>query len=195
MPFPRFRCVLFTACLLCWGSTLTLGEDAKELDFLAISRDFLTLPRAAILIAEVPQPPQPSGKLRIASDLGRIMTEELLSQAQTAAPTAKVSRLEAAPPGMDGLVVACHFSKLQPGSRAKRFWVGFGAGKSILELSGEVRERQTNRLVARFTHARASWCCGYGSNDTEIRNNLVEVARDVAGWSPVASRKARNTRS
>jgi hypothetical protein len=132
-------------------------------------------------VADVPQPPQPTGKLQISSDLGRLMTEELVAQTQLTIPAAKVDRLTAAPAGSEGLVVACHFSKLQPGSRGKRFWLSFGAGKSILELSGEVRERQGDRLVARFTHARASWCCGFGNNDTEIRNNLVEVARDIAG--------------
>lgn len=180
MSLAKILCVGFVFGLLCLGAPAVWAEDAEELDSLAISRDFLTLSRDVVVLADVPQPPQPEGKLQISPELGRILTDELVAQVQLAIPTAKVARLKDAPVESGGLVVTCHFSKLQPGSRAKRFWLGFGAGKSVLGVSGEVREGRAGRLVATFTHARASWCCGFGDNDREIRNNLVEVARDIA---------------
>ncbi len=152
---------------------------ADEVDKLAISDDFLALPRTAVYVSDVPQPPNPQGKLQIAPNLGRIMTQELLAALERVLPAAAVSHLPAAIPP-EGLVVDCRFSRLVPGSRAKRFWLGYGAGKSILEVSGDVRDLSSARVVARFVHARLSWCCGFGSNDHEITTNLVNAANDIA---------------
>lgn len=153
---------------------------AEELDVLAISHDFTSLPRTVIYVAPVPQPPKGDGKLEIAESLGRIMTEELIAALKRELPAAKVVKLEGAPAQSEGLVLEARFSKLVPGSRAKRFWLGFGAGKSVTEVCGEVRMRDTGRVVARFTHARLSWCCGFGSNDHEIQTNLAVAANDIA---------------
>ena len=153
---------------------------ADEVDVLSISHDYTSLPRSLIVVSPVPQPSKGGGKLEIAENLGRIMTEELIASLQRKLPTAKVVALDAAPAQREGLLLEARFSKLVPGSRAKRFWLGFGAGKSVTEVSGEVRERTTDRVVARFTHARLSWCCGFGSNDHEIRTNLVNATNDVA---------------
>lgn len=147
---------------------------------LAVSHDYASLPRNLIVVSPVPQPSKAGGKLQIAESLGRIMTEELIGSLQRELPTAKVVALDSAPAQPEGLVLEARFSKLVPGSRAKRFWLGFGAGKSVTEVSGEVRESTTGRIVARFTHARLSWCCGFGNNDHEIRTNLVNAANDIA---------------
>jgi hypothetical protein len=153
---------------------------ADEVDILSISRDFTSVPRSLIIVLPVPQPSKSGGKLEIADSLGRIMTEELVASLQRELPTAKVVASEGVPEQSEGLVLEARFSRLAPGSRAKRFWLGFGAGKSVTEVSGKVRERATDRLVAQFTHARLSWCCGFGSNDHEIRTNLVNAANDIA---------------
>jgi len=158
------------------SSTLTAGE----VDVLAISSDFLSLPRTVISVVEVPQPPNQGGKLEIAPTLGRIMTDELVGALQREIPAGKIKAIDPKSVQPEGLVVESHFSKLVPGSRAKRFWVGFGAGKAVLEVSGEVRDAESGRTVARFTHARLSWCCGFGSNATEIRDNLIRAAEDIA---------------
>ncbi len=171
-------CTRLLVALTCFRAfSLTLAD---EVDILAVSHDYTSLPRSLIVVSPVPQPSNTGGKLEVAESLGRIMTEELIGAVQRGLPTAKVVALDAAPAQPDGLVLDARFSKLVPGSRAKRFWLGFGAGKSVTEVSGEIRERTTGRVVARFTHARLSWCCGVGSNDHEIRTNLVNAANDIA---------------
>ena len=168
----------FLVALACFVTpSLTLAE---EVDVLAVSHDYASLPRDLVVVSPVPEPSKAGGKLEITDSLGRIMTEEFIGALQRELPTAKVVALDAAPSQPEGLVLEARFSKLVPGSRAKRFWLGFGAGKSVTEVSGEVRERTTGRVVARFTHARLSWCCGFGSNDHEIRTNLVSAANDIA---------------
>jgi len=145
-----------------------------------VTHDYVSLPRTLIVVVPVPQPSKSDGKLQVAETLGTIMTEELVGAIQRELPTARVVSDASAHASTPGLVVESHFSKLVPGSRAKRFWLGFGAGKSVTEVSGEVRDRITGNIVARFTHARLSWCCGFGSNDHEIRSNLVNAATDIA---------------
>src|SRR5207245_1274350 len=162
-------------------ASLATGLFGSEpVDVLAISHDYLSLPRSLVVIAPVPQPPKPEGKLEIADHLGSIMTEELLGEIRHELRGASVVPADQAPATSEGLVVEARFSKLVPGSKALRKWVGYGAGTSTLEVSGEIKERATGRLVARFTHARVSWCCGHASNDKEVRSNLVDIAKDIA---------------
>lgn len=165
---------------LCCSLLTGAATRADEVDILTVSHDFQSLPRSVFVVTSVPQPSKPGGKLEIAASLGEIMTEELVAAIQKQIPSAKVLTDSADPPEQQALILDCNFSKLVPGSRAKRFWVGFGAGKSILEVSGEIRENPSGRVVARFTHARLSWCCGFGRNDKEIRDNLVLAANDIA---------------
>jgi hypothetical protein len=175
------RHLRLVSILLALAATATTGSlVADEVDVLLLSRDFTSLPRTLIIVSPVPQPAKAGGKLEIAERLGRIMTEELITSLQRELPAAKVVTSEVVPAQSEGLLLETRFSRLIPGSRAKRFWLGFGAGKSLTELSGEVRDSATGRLVARFTHARLSWCCGFGSNDHEIRTNLVNAANDIA---------------
>jgi Domain of unknown function (DUF4410)/PEGA domain len=168
---------LLVALICLAPSTIVLAE---EIDVLAISHDYTSLPRNLIAVSPVPQPSKGEGKLEIAESLGRIMTEELIGSLQRELPAAKVVASDDVPTETEGLILEARFSKLIPGSRAKRFWLSFGAGKSVTEVTGEVRERTTGRVVARFTHARLSWCCGFGKNDHEIRTNLVNAANDIA---------------
>ena len=161
-------------------ASLSTQLTAGEVDVLAVTHDFVSLPRNLIVVVPVPQPSKSDGKLPIAETLGTIMTEELAGALQRELPTAKILLDAPVHASASGLVVEAHFSKLVPGSRAKRFWLGFGAGKSVTEVSGEVRDGASGKIFARFTHARLSWCCGFGNNDHEIRSNLVNAANDIA---------------
>ncbi|MEP7309039.1 MAG: DUF4410 domain-containing protein [Acidobacteriota bacterium] len=46
------------------------------------------------------------------------------------------------------LVVDGKFTELDPGSRAKRYFVGFGAGKSGVTVSGTVKTSDGTRLAS-----------------------------------------------
>lgn len=152
----------------------------EPVDVLAISHDYGALLRTVIVVTPVPQPSKSNGKLEIAETLGAVMTDELVKALRNALPDANVVTSAEKVTQTGGLVLDAYFSKLVPGSRAKRFWLGFGAGKSVTEISGEIHDRVSGRLVARFTHARLSWCCGFGSNDHEISTNLANAAIDIA---------------
>jgi hypothetical protein len=163
---------------------------ADEIDDLKLSKDYFSLSRSRIFVADVPQPSTQSKKLQLSATLGARMTEELVSALKISIPEADISRSTTDQLEGPALLVECYFSRLVPGSKAKRFWVGFGAGKSVLEVSGVIREIPEGRVVAEFTQARLSWCCGFGSNDTEIRQNLALAAEDIAEM--VAGRTPKN---
>lgn len=164
------------------ATTVIQGTVAfsSEIDNLAISKDFFTIDRRQVFVAEVPQPRAHENNLKLAPTMGTVMTEQLVSNLRRVLPDSTVERLQVIPEGGDGLLVEAYFSRIVPGSRAKRFWIGFGLGKSSLEITGTIKELATGRIVAQFTQERMSFCCGFGSNDTEIRDNLELAASDIA---------------
>ena len=70
---------------------------------------------------------------------------------------------------------------MDPGSRAKRYWGGFGAGAAVVELSGEVVDAASGKVLLRFTQARRSGM-GVGGGDYAnlLNRNLRKIGEDVA---------------
>jgi hypothetical protein len=78
------------------------------------------------------------------------------------------------------LVVTGKVTKMEPGSRAKRYWVGFGAGKSIVEIAGDVVDGGSGKVLARFRHARASGIGVFGGDYQKfLSDDTREVGEDV----------------
>jgi hypothetical protein len=96
------------------------------------------------------------------------MKEELKAPPVTTgeAPTAAAPSKPVAPEGSAAapvpapkprvLLLRVRVVKLEPGSRAARVWVGFGAGKSNVELSGDLLDGESGRVLLSFSLTRAS---------------------------------------
>ena len=82
----------------------------------------------------------------------------------------------AVPADIDALIEG-QWRELNTGSRAARFWVGFGAGKARAEVSLVGRSPESKRPWFDVTHARLS---PMGLSADEVAENVDEVARDVA---------------
>jgi hypothetical protein len=80
---------------------------------------------------------------------------------------------EAAPEG--ALVVEGRFTRINPGSRAKRWAVGFSAGKSGVEVEGTVKTSK-GEVLAEFRHMRHS---GIGLAGGDYMKFLTDDTRDV----------------
>lgn len=81
------------------------------------------------------------------------------------------------------LIVRGKVSTMDPGSRSKRMWVGYGAGAARVAIEGEIVDEQTGEVLVRFKQERRSGIerFGKGSSYEEImKRNLVAVGRDVA---------------
>ena len=79
------------------------------------------------------------------------------------------------PPPEGSLVLEGRFTVIDPGSRAKRFWAGFGAGKSGVAVEGTLKDAQ-GRLMATFSHRRHS---GIGLGGGDYVKFLSDDTRDV----------------
>ena len=69
-------------------------------------------------------------------------------------------------------------TEMDPGSWAKRFWIGFGSGKTRVEMEGEILDVKTRTTLLRFKHARVS---AMNINDYErvLTNDAMDVSEDI----------------
>ena len=51
------------------------------------------------------------------------------------------------------LTIRGKVTEMDPGSWAKRFWIRFGAGKTRVEITGEISDAQTQTPLIKFKHA------------------------------------------
>lgn len=83
--------------------------------------------------------------------------------------------------GHDGLVVSGTIVKLNPGSRAARYWGGFGAGAAEVRLKLEVKDGKTGEVLLRVNQERRSgFGMGGGSYIKLLNRSLREIGEDLA---------------
>ena len=54
------------------------------------------------------------------------------------------------------LLIKTKVTEMNPGSFALRFWIRFGAGKTRVEMAGEIWDPNSNTVLLKFRHARVS---------------------------------------
>jgi hypothetical protein len=84
---------------------------------------------------------------------------------------------DAVPAG--GVVIEGKFVTLDPGSRAKRYFAGFGAGKSSVEVAGSVKDAN-GRTLATFTQRRIG-AMGMGGGDSlgKLMSDSKDIGEDI----------------
>jgi hypothetical protein len=115
----------------------------------------------------------------------RLMQKEapgLLVEALTQELRARHTFEAAGPDGSYDLVITGRFYELNPGSRKKRYLVGFGAGKAAVGVAGEVRDR-SGRLLATFRQRRIA-TGGWGGGDSikKMRSDSRSLGKDLANF-------------
>ena len=107
-------------------------------------------------------------------------TEPFLIGVKKGFPDASIAKSATAP---GTLIVRGKVTVLDPGSRAKRMWVGYGAGAARTAIDGEIVDAKTGEVLIRFTQERRSGIerFGRGSSYEEIMNrNLTAIGEDAA---------------
>ncbi len=85
---------------------------------------------------------------------------------------------ETAEPGT--LVIRGKVTTMDPGSRAARYWAGFGAGAARTEISGEVVDGATGKVLLRFLQERRSGVGSAGGDyESLMERNLVTIGNDI----------------
>lgn len=82
--------------------------------------------------------------------------------------------------GDDALIVEGEFTELDPGSRAKRYFVGFGAGKAAVAVAGTVKDTK-GTLLANFKQRRvASMGVAGGDSVKKMTDDCKSIGEDIA---------------
>jgi hypothetical protein len=83
-------------------------------------------------------------------------------------------------PPAGAVVVAGKFLTLDPGSRAKRYFAGFGAGKSSVKVAGTVKDAAGNTLATFEQRRIGSMGMGGGDSLGKLMSDSRSIGEDVA---------------
>lgn len=118
----------------------------------------------------------------------RVLGERFVSALEKSGPFKAVRMLKSDDALPDGaLVVEGKFVTLDPGSRAKRYFAGFGAGKSSVKVTGAVKDSM-GRTLATFDQRRIG-AMGMGGGDSlgkmmdDSRSIGEDIAKFLAKWA------------
>lgn len=80
------------------------------------------------------------------------------------------------------LIIRAKVVEMDPGSKAARYWAGFGAGAARAQITGEVVDGATGKTLLRFTQERRSGVGMMGGDYEKLMNrNLRTIGEDLAG--------------
>ena len=111
----------------------------------------------------------------------RVLAEHFVSALEKSGAVKSVRALSSADAVPDGaLVVEGSFVTLDPGSRAKRYFAGFGAGKSSVKVTGSVKD-SSGRTLATFEQRRVG-TMGMGGGDSlgKLMSDSGSIGEDIA---------------
>jgi hypothetical protein len=100
----------------------------------------------------------------------------------------KVTAIDAVSPApAEALLIDGKFTRIDPGSRAKRYFVGFGAGKSSVAVTGSVKAAD-GTLLATFSQKRIGVMGIAGGDSTDkLQSDATSIGKDIAeflaGWA------------
>lgn len=78
------------------------------------------------------------------------------------------------------LVIEGRFTQIDPGSKAKRYWVGFGAGRSGTEVEGSVLDAQGS-VLATFKQKRIAVMGAFGGDYVaKMTSDCRSIGQDIA---------------
>ncbi|HUP49975.1 MAG TPA: DUF4410 domain-containing protein [Thermoanaerobaculia bacterium] len=86
-------------------------------------------------------------------------------------------------PGKDSetLIIRGKVETMDPGSRAARYFAGFGAGAARAKVTAEVVDAKSGEVLVRFTQERRSGVGAAGGGYVDLMNrNLTAIGTDVA---------------
>jgi hypothetical protein len=118
----------------------------------------------------------------------RVLGEQFVATLQKLGPFKVVRILKSDEPKPDdSLIIEGKFLTLDPGSRAKRYFAGFGAGKSSVKVAGSVKDAG-GRTLATFEQRRIG-AMGMGGGDSlgklmsDSRSIGEDIAKFLARWA------------
>lgn len=113
------------------------------------------------------------------ADGPRLLAERLVARLKETGAFTEVS-LAQGPAPADALLVEGRFVELDPGSRAKRYFAGFGAGKSAITVTGTVRSSDGS-VLATFEQRRVGVMGAFGGDSIgKMTSDAKSIGEDIA---------------
>jgi hypothetical protein len=79
------------------------------------------------------------------------------------------------------LVIRSRLTKVDPGSQAARYWVGYGAGAVKIDISGEIIDHASNKTLVTFKQERRSGVGVFGGGYGALfARTARQIGADVA---------------
>jgi hypothetical protein len=117
---------------------------------------------------------------KMKGDAPGMLAERFSAKLKELGPYTDIAPLANAAPASDALVVDGKFTEMDPGSRAKRYLVGFGAGKSGVTVSGAVKAAD-GKLLAEFEQRRVGVMGVAGGNSLDkLTSDTKDIGEDLA---------------
>lgn len=93
----------------------------------------------------------------------------------------KVAIDSKAPKAAGTLLIRGKVVTMDPGSKAARYWGGFGAGSAKAKIEGEIVDAKSRQVLAKFSQERRSGVGVMGGDYQELmQRNLNAIGEDVA---------------
>ena len=156
-----------------WGGRIDSIEIVRGFDF----SDYGSVQVSGFGTDGVERPPKGENTYEPVRKVLNNVSAPVVEGLKNELPGKKVSRGKG---GKGVIVIRGKVTVMDPGSRAKRYWGGFGAGAARTAISGEAVDSQ-GRVLFRFKQERRSGVgVGGGGYEALLNRNLRAIGEDVA---------------
>jgi len=168
------------------GTYKQWGPDIDEMEIVKTFR-MADYDKVVVLPFDTAEVPLPDAKEKSYDSIKSVLEGYTPTLVEALKPelkaSAEVDRADKAPKSAKTLLVRGKVLQLSPGSRAKRYLAGYGAGAAGTKITGELVDANSGQVLARFTQERRSggtWKFA-GGNDMEVmRDSIHATGKDIA---------------
>lgn len=158
-----------------WGPNIDEIEIVKKFH----TADYKNIVVEPFKTADVKMPEKEDNSYKPVSNVLASATETLVSGLRTESDRT-VSISEKVPKSSDTLIVRGKLLEINPGSRAARYFAGFGAGAAGAKIEGEVVDAKTGEVLVKFTQERRSGTgAGGGGYEDLLNRDLKTIGGDI----------------
>jgi hypothetical protein len=192
--------LLSLACVLVAGTALAKEDENKDpmhikdgiLDEIRLSKP--TIPADAVVVmrlfstegtelgtgAEGGKKKRVEAVKTILADGPQMLAESFKKELEKRGPFPEVRIDDGTDLPDNAVVIEGRFTMIDPGSRAKRYFVGFGSGKSGTEVQGTVKN-SAGELLAEFTQKRIAVMGAFGGSYVKkMTKDTRSIGEDIA---------------
>ena len=162
----------------------TYEDWADEIDQLEVVESFSLADYSKVLVApfdtdDVELPEKSDNTYEPVKDVLKNPEDSLVDGIREELDGKKVD--EGSKGGAGTLIVRGKITTMDPGSRAARYWAGFGAGAARTAVEAEIVDGGTGKVLVKFTQERRSGVGAAGGGYEALLNrNLEAIGEDIA---------------